>query len=266
MAAENFPVALRLLPAGPRQDLARVYAYARYVDDLGDEDGAAESTADRLALLDGVEADLRGPARLPAVAGVAGLSSSGRVPLQPFLDLIEANRRDQVTSSYETYADLLEYCRYSATPVGRIVLHLAGAADPANVAASDAVCNALQVLEHCQDVGEDYARGRVYLPAGELRAAGADPASLGGASTPAAVRSVVAAQVARARAALAEGRPLVRRLHGWARFAVAGYVAGGFATADALEGARWDVLARPVRPSKPRTLRHAVALLAGAGR
>jgi squalene synthase HpnC len=215
-------------------------------------------------LLDDVEADLRGPARLPAVAGVAELIAAGRVPMEPFLDLIEANRRDQVVTSYETYDDLLDYCRYSATPVGRIVLHLAGAADERNVAASDTVCNALQVLEHCQDVGEDFARGRVYLPAAELRAAGVEASALGGTSTPPALRTVVATQVARARAALGAGRPLVRRLSGWARFAVAGYVAGGLATADALDAAGWDVLARPVRPNKARTLWHAVRLLGGA--
>jgi len=109
MTGENFPVALRLLPPAPRRDLTRVYAYARFVDDLGDE-----ADGDRLARLDEVEADVRGPATLAPVAGIAPLIRSSRVPLQPFLDLIEANRRDQHTAAYATFDDLLEYCRYSA--------------------------------------------------------------------------------------------------------------------------------------------------------
>ena len=259
MSGENFPVALRLLPAEPRRDLTLVYAYARFVDDIGDE-----ADGDRLARLDEVEADLRGPATLAPVAGIAPLVRSGRVPLQPFLDLIEANRRDQHVAGYATFDDLLEYCRYSAAPVGRIVLHLAGAATEPNLASADAVCAALQVLEHCQDVGEDFVRGRVYLPADDLRAAGVDvPAALAAPATSEPVRRVVGRQVERARELLAAGGPLVRGLRGWARVAVAGYVAGGLATADALERAGFDVLGQAVRPSRVRTARHALRLVGG---
>ena len=164
------------------------------------------------------------------------------MPLQPFLDLIEANRVDQVVSSYETFDDLLDYCRLSAAPIGRIVLHIAGAADTQNVTDSDAVCAALQVLEHCQDVGEDARMGRVYLPSSEL-----DGADVHAATTSAALRSVVRAQVA--------------RLSGWSKIAVAGYLAGGFATADALRAGDFDVLARTLKPSKGRTAYHVARLL-----
>ena len=270
MAAENFPVALRLLPGAVRDDLARVYAFARFVDDVGDEaDGGPQL---RLTLLDEVAEQVRalpgGVVDLTPVAGLRSVIVGRAVPLQPFLDLIEANRQDQVVSSYETFDDLLGYCRLSAAPVGQIVLHVAGAADAANVADSDAVCAGLQVLEHCQDVGEDARAGRVYLPAADLRAAGVDPEVLTGTVTPAALRTVVARQVARSRELLAAGRPLVARLHGWARVAVAGYIAGGLATADALDRAQHGVLEQAVRPSKPRTAAHALRQLTptGAGR
>jgi squalene synthase HpnC len=264
MGSENFPVALRLLPSRPRGQLAAVYRFARFVDDVGDR--SPGGPAERLALLDLVEADLRalpgGAARLAAVSGLSALVRDGGVPLQPFLDLVEANRVDQRVPSYATFADLLGYCRLSAAPVGRIVLYVAGRATPANVADSDAVCNALQVLEHCQDVGEDARAGRVYLPDEELRAAGIDPAELRGERTGPQLRAVVATQVERADSLLETGPALVHRLRGWARFAVAGYVAGGQATAAALRRAEHDVLARTIRPSRAGTAARALRLVA----
>lgn len=260
MAGENFPVALRLLPRAVRDDLTAVYRFARFVDDVGDT--APGSPFERLALLDLVERELRGlPGRttLTPVAVLTPLVGRRGVPLQPFLDLVEANRVDQRRTSYETFDDLLDYCRLSAAPVGRIVLHLAGAATPDHVDRSDAVCAALQVLEHCQDVGEDARAGRVYLPATELRDSGTP--DLTGTHTPGELRRVVADQVARSRDLLRDGPALVRSLHGWARFAVAGYVAGGLATADALDAAGHDVLARSIRPSRWVTVRHLARLL-----
>lgn len=268
MAAENFPVALRVLPKAVRDDLTRLYAFARFVDDVGDDpDGIIGAGIDRVALLDLVDAELQRVAEqteiLAPVAGIAPMVRSGRVPLQPFADLVEANRLDQRVSSYQTFDDLLGYCRFSAAPVGRVVLHLAGAASGAAIAESDDVCNALQVLEHCQDVAEDARAGRVYLPQDDLAAAGVAARDLTAATASPQLRGVVALQTGRAREMLAAGRPLTRRLSGWARIAVSGFVAGGFATADALAAADHDVLARQVRPTKARTVRHAVAILAG---
>lgn len=262
MSGENFPVALRFLPRAARDDLARVYRFARFVDDVGDE--TAGGPEHRLALLDAVATDLReldgGHPGLQPVADLRPLVRRG-VPVQPFLDLVEANRVDQRVSEYETFDDLLGYCRLSAAPVGRLVLHVARAATERNVADSDGVCAALQVLEHCQDVGEDARAGRVYLPASELRVAGVQRADLTGTATPDALRGVVAQQVARSRQLLRSGRPLVRRLHGWARLAVAGYVAGGLATADALENRGYAVLDSSIRPAKSRTAGHAARQL-----
>ncbi len=256
--SENFPVALRLLPRRPRTHLMRVYAYARFVDDVGDE-----GSGDRLALLDAVEADVRaletGTPRLPVVAALRPLVDECRAPLEPFLDLIEANRLDQTVHTYQTFDDLLSYCRYSASPVGRLVLHVAGEATQQNVADSDVVCNALQVLEHCQDVGEDARAGRVYLPQADLGAI--HDGDLTSTVTSPALRTAIRIQVDRALAMLDAGRPLVRRLRGWSRVAVAGYLAGGLATADALHRANCEVLARPVVPSRPRTAAQALRLV-----
>jgi len=126
------------------------------------------------------------------------------------------------------------------------------------------VCNALQVLEHCQDVGEDARAGRTYLPAVDLRAAGVGDDDLRAPTTSAGVRRVVGEQVDRALGLLRAGRPLVRRLRGWPRLAVSGYVAGGLATATALRRADFDVLDRHIGPSKIRTTVHAVRLVTGA--
>jgi squalene synthase HpnC len=262
MSAENFPVALRLLPHQPRARLAQVYAYARFVDDVGDE-----APGDRLALLDIVEQQVlalrTGRPRLAPVAALLPLVVEHGLPIQPLLDLIEANRVDQHTVRYPSFDALLGYCRLSAAPVGQLVLHIAGRANAANIADSDVVCAALQVLEHCQDVGEDARSGRIYLPGGELAAAGVPEDGLLAVTTAPPLRRVVAAQVARAEDMLRAGRPLVRRLSGWARLAVAGYVAGGIATAEALRAADYEVLARHVGPSKARTAVHAARIALG---
>lgn len=263
MGAENFPVALRVLPRRPRDLLARVYAFARFVDDVGDEFPGAPG--ERCAQLDVVDAEVRAvwagrDADLVPVHALRPLATDG-VPAAPFLDLIEANRVDQRVSRYRTFDDLVGYCRLSANPVGRIVLHVAGAATAANVADSDAVCTALQVYEHCQDVGEDARMGRVYLPAVDLASAGVADEALQATSTPDPLRRVIEQQVRRADDLLARGRPLVRRLSGWSRLAVAGYVAGGVATSAALRSADYDVLARAVRPAKARTATTVVRMM-----
>jgi len=262
MRGENFPVVLRLLPRRPRTQLARVYAFARFVDDVGDE-----APGDRTQLLDLIDDDVRalwiGEPKLAPVAGLRTVIAEHAVPIEPFLDLVEANRIDQHTVRYETFDDLLGYCRLSAAPVGRIVLHLAGAATERNVVGSDAVCAALQILEHCQDVGEDARAGRVYLPAADLRAAGAADSELFAATTSPRLRCVVGVQVDRATDMLQAGRKLVRHLSGWSRLAVSGYVAGALATADALRDADYDVLARPIGPAKTRVAARALRLIVG---
>ena len=205
---ENFPVALRVLPRSLRRRLETIYGFARLVDVIGDE-----YTGDRDTALDEVEADLdrafAGNAEHPLLQRVTRFVRETGAPKEPFLRLIEANRLDQRKTRYESWDELAHYCTLSANPVGELVLHAVGQATPERIRWSDDVCTALQVAEHMQDVDEDRARGREYLPAGDLSARG--------------------------RELLASGIPLVKSLRGWGKIAVAGYVGGGLAAFDALE-------------------------------
>ena len=209
---ENFPVAMWLLGPRTRRHLLAIYGFARLVDDIGDEvDG------DRLALLDQVERELDAPEH-PVMRELAITARQCRLPCEPFLRLIEANRRDQSVTRYDSFEELLDYCRLSAAPIGELVLRLFDVATEDRIALSDKVCAALQVIEHLQDVEEDRARGRVYI--GSPDAGG------------------------RARDLLEQGAPLVRTLQGRARLAVAGFVAGGRVALDALEGRGREAFAR----------------------
>lgn len=246
--AENFPVALRVLPARYRDPLHAAYALARRIDDVGDD--PSRSALARLDDLDRLEAELR--ARPPGL------------PLEPFLDLLAANRYDQTLTRISTHDELLGYCRLSANPVGRVVLHVFGADRDDTRALSDDVCTALQILEHCQDVGEDFRdRDRVYLPAEDLDHYGVTEVELSAATASRELRRLVAAEVDRAAALLDSGGLLVRRLTGWARVAVAGYVVGGRATVDALRRCDFDVLAVVATPRRRDVARHALPLLTG---
>jgi squalene synthase HpnC len=269
-AGENFPVALRLLPARHRQHLMAVYGFARTVDDIGDEAPVAE----RPRLLDELESDL---GRLYAGRGEAGRSLAGQgahqdtapqlsvvralraavtecaIPEQPFLDLIQANRQDQLVTRYPAFDDLAGYCRLSANPVGRIVLHVFGAFTPARAELSDQVCTALQLAEHWQDIGEDFRAGRIYLPGEDMARYGCPESDLSAPRSSPALRALVAFETRRARALLDAGAPLVGTLRGFARMAVAGYVAGGRAALAAIAAADHDVLGATPRPSAART-------------
>jgi squalene synthase HpnC len=260
---ENFPVAMRLLPRTLRRELRAVYDIARTIDDLGDE-----APGDRLALLDGFEADLRrawtdAEPTIPVVRRLVPVVRAHALAIDPFTNLVEANKLDQRQTSYPTWADLRHYCTLSADPIGRIVLALTDSVTERRVSLSDDVCTALQVLEHCQDVAEDRRRGRIYLPLEDLTAFGVAPHDLDADVTSTAVRRLVAHEVQRARALLLSGVPLVRSLRQSARIAVAGFVAGGLATADALRRADHDVLARDIVPHKADVVRHALQLAVG---
>ena len=263
---ENFPVALRLLPARHRRHLMAVYGFARTVDDIGDQ----APVADRPRLLDEMQADLfrlyaqppdagrdtgsgeAGPPRNEVIRALGPAVAECGIGMQPFLDLIQANRQDQVVSSYRTFEDLLGYCRLSANPVGRIVLHVFGSYTEPRAELSDAVCTALQLAEHWQDVAEDLRAGRIYLPAEDMESYGCTAADLAAGSAAAPVRALIAFEVARARGLLAAGAPLIGELRGAARAAVAGYVAGGRAALAAIAAADYDVLRGAPAPRRHR--------------
>jgi squalene synthase HpnC len=261
--SENFPVASRLLPRRARSHLLAVYGFARLVDELGDS-----APGDRLAALDWLQRDLdrayEGRAEHPLLTRLQATLRECALPREPFARLIEANRVDQRVSRYETWEQLRGYCALSADPVGEIVLMVFAVATPARIALSDSICTALQLIEHCQDVVEDFAAGRIYLPAEDLERFGCTEAQLAGdggsaqASREQPLRAVIAFEVARARELMAAGAPLLDELSGRERIAVAAFLAGGRAAVQAIERAGFDVLSGPPRAGR---LRRALALV-----
>ena len=178
--------------------------------------------------------------------------------------MIEANRVDQRVARYETWEQLLGYCELSANPVGELVLGVFGRATPERVALSNRICTALQLAEHWQDVAEDYARGRVYLPAEDRARWGCEDYDLAGVGAGASwrLRGLLAFEVARTRELLAEGLALIATLRGRERVAVAAFAGGACAALDAVERADYDVLAGAPQASRARRLAATARLLA----
>jgi len=259
-APENIPVASRLLPARLRAHLLAIYGFARLVDELGDE-----VAGDRLEALDWLSSELdrafTDTATHPLLRALAPTIAACELPREPFERLIEANRVDQRVHSYETWGALLEYCHLSADPVGELVLHVFGAASPERIARSNAVCTALQLTEHWQDIREDLGRGRVYVPLEDLARHGCTIEDLAAERVGERLRHVLALEAARTADLFREGDALVASLHGWPRLAVAGYTGGGRAALEALALAGYEVLALSPRPTRRRTIGAIVRLL-----
>ena len=261
---ENFTVASRALPRRDRAHLLAIYGYARLVDELGDS-----APGDRLAALDWLEEELdrafEGRAQHPLLVRLQPTLRQRALPRAPFVRLIEANRVDQRVSRYETWDELRGYCSLSADPVGELVLGVLGLATPERIVLSDSICTGLQLTEHCQDVAEDFAAGRVYLPGEDLRRFGCTTEELSFEHAAEPLRAVLAFEVARARALLANGAPLCRALRGRAGLAVASFLAGGRAALDAIERAGFVVLAGPPRAGTGRRLLALAATLSERG-
>ncbi|SCD34393.1 squalene synthase HpnC [Streptomyces sp. DvalAA-19] len=284
-ADENFPVAPFFLPRAWRDDLMAVYGFARLVDDIGDGDlapGGADArhlgldpgqSDDRLAMLDALEADLH---RVFATTGqephhplMTALRPTVRrraLTPEPFIGLIEANRQDQKVRRYATYGELAAYCELSANTVGRLVLALTGTTSPERVRRSDAVCTALQIVEHLQDVAEDLARDRIYLPAEDMDRFRITEADLARPTAGASVRALIAYEVERASELLNEGPPLVGSVNGRLKLLLAGFVGGGRSALTAISAAGFDVLPGPPKPTKPSMLREVAVVLRRARR
>jgi squalene synthase HpnC len=258
--AENFPVALRVLPRDPRSHLGAVYDVARVIDDLGDD-----APGDRTALLTDFRADLGviwtgGEPRAAVLRRLAATVRACGLSERPFANLIDANLQDQTVKVYPTNADLVAYCELSANPVGRIVLEVFGVSTPDRVELSDRICTALQIIEHCQDAAEDRRAGRIYLPLEDLDRFGVDRADLDATTAGPDLRRLIAFEAGRANVLLQSGMPLLGLLRGWARVAVSGYVAGGKAAVIALKRANWDVMTSTPRVRKLDVLRQLIAV------
>lgn len=247
---ENFPVASLLLPASLRPAVAAIYAFARSADDFADEgDLPAEQRLHRLAEyrdeLDRIER--AEPTAHPIFLRLRPHIERYRLPLQLFRDLLDAFAQDVVKDRYADFAELIDYCRRSADPVGRLLLHLFDAATPENLVRSDTICSALQLINHWQDVGIDIdkgPRGRVYLPQEDLQRFTVTERNLVRRHATADFRRLMAFQVDRARALMRSGAPLGADLPGRIGLEIRAIVAGGLRILDKIEAVDYDVFAR----------------------
>ncbi len=245
---ENFPVASLLLPATLRRPIAVIYRFARSADDLADE--GADPPDIRLAKLNGYHALLAKIERgervdEPLFQDVAGIVRDHGLPLPLFRDLLDAFSQDVVKKRYASFAELADYCRRSANPVGRLLLHLFKRTSDSQLRASDAVCSALQLINFWQDVDIDYSRDRrIYLPQDEMAHHGVTERHLAERVCDPAFQKLMEFQVARARKLMLSGAPLGRDLPGRIGLEIRATVHGGLRILDKIEAAGYDVFRR----------------------
>ena len=271
---ENFHVASFLLPADLHQDFYNVYSYCRWADDLGDETGdAAEST--RLLRLWQQQLEACYPAggaghclgtasedgkpAHPVFLALGETIRRHQIPPEPFGDLITAFLQDQRVSRYATYAELLDYCRYSANPVGRLVLYVCGYRDPERQRLSDSTCTALQQANFWQDVGVDLEKGRVYIPLQDMARFGYSEQQLLRRQCTPEFRNLMRFQVERTRELFGAGQPLAERVNRRLAADIELFTRGGLEILRMIEQQHYDVLSRRPALSRPRRFR----LLAG---
>ena len=261
---ENFPLVFALLPPERREDMRNLYAYCRTVDDLGDSGPPEE----RLGQLEIFETDLHrawdGLPTHPVLQELATTVRRHRLEPDPFLRLIEANRMDQRQRRWQTYGDLVHYCRHSATPVGEMVLAVLGFRDRERIALSDHTCIGLQLVNFWQDIRRDLAdNGRIYLPIEDMERFGVTDEDIARPAATGPTRALIAFQVARARAELVAGAPLARWVPLTARVTLRMFTAGGLALCDAIARQRYDTLARRPAPGRIGRVRIAADVAMG---
>jgi len=262
---ENFHVASWFLPKALRLHFHSIYAYCRISDDLGDE---VPDPAQALALLDlwGRELDAcyEGRARHPAFVALAETISACAIPKEPFADLLVAFRQDQTITRFETMRDVLAYCRYSANPVGRLVLYACGEVSDENFRLSDCTCSALQLANFWQDVRVDFGKGRVYLPQEDMRRFGVrDDTIASGIATPE-FRAVLRYEVDYTRRMFEDGLPLIGRVQRDLALDLDLFSRGGLEILRAIERRDYDVLS--ARPAIAKSTKIQLALRALSGK
>ena len=244
---ENFHVASWFLPKRLRPHFQSIYAYCRISDDLGDEVGNREQS---LALLDlwGHELDAcyRGEARHPVFVALAETIRTCDIPKEPFADLLVAFRQDQQVTRFETMDDVLGYCRYSANPVGRLVLYACGYRDAERFTLSDYTCSALQLANFWQDVTVDYEKDRIYFPLADMHRFDVDEATIASRSFTPQFRELMRYEVDYARKLFAQGMPLIRMVDRELAVDLDLFSRGGLEILNAIEQQDYNVLhARP---------------------
>jgi phytoene synthase len=262
---ENFPVATRLLPRDLRAPVSAIYAFARAADDFADE---AAHEGRRLELLgrweERLDRCLTGTADHPVFVALADAISRFALPAQPFRDLLDAFRQDCRVRRYESWDELLDYCRRSANPIGRLLLRLYGHGDEANARLSDAICTGLQLTNFWQDVASDLRKDRIYLPSEDRRRFGVTEEDLLAGRTHEGFRALLTELVGRTRSVFEEGRPLLRVFRGRLALEIRLTWLGGHLILDRIEAAGCDVFhARPRLAAADKAL---LALRASLGR
>jgi len=267
---ENFSVASWFLPRRLRQDFYNVYAYCRISDDLGDEVGDAAAS---LELLDEWQRELdacyEGHPKHPVFVALAETVRLYDIPKQEFSDLLIAFRQDQTVTRFETFNDVLAYCRYSANPVGHLVLYLCGYRDPERQQLSDFTCTALQLANFWQDVSTDYAKGRIYLPLEDLRRFNVSEDDIARQQNTPAFQTIMKFEVERARDWFRQGLPLIAKVDRELAIDLDLFSRGGQEILNAIEKQDYAVLGNRPSISKPRKLalvaRAAISKLFGSG-
>lgn len=247
---ENFPVASLLLPARLREPVAAIYAFARSADDIADEGDAPPQTRLRELARYRNELDRLRDGRAPTMPLFARLQraiTTHALPLEPFYDLLDAFSQDVVQTRYADFDALLDYCRRSANPIGRLLLHLYDAIDAENLRHADAICSALQLINFWQDVEIDYRKGRIYVPQDDMRRFGVDEAHFATRRIDDAWRALMHHEIDRASAMLESGAPLGRALPGRIGLELRMIVQGGRHVIEKLRARDGDIYAhRPV--------------------
>jgi phytoene synthase len=247
---ENFPVASVLMPRRLRKPVAAIYHFAREADDIADEGDFSD--AERLKKLDEFGAELarinaRETPLTPLFQHLAVEVAQHELPLQPFHDLLDAFSQDVVQKLYGNYEELLDYCRRSANPVGILMLHLYEEATPVNIAYSDAICTALQLINFWQDVAKDDAIARIYLPLDEMEKFGVSEKNITKKICDDAWRALMKFQVDRARSLMLQGAPLGSILTGRIGLEMRMIIQGGLRILKKIEAVDYDVFnKRPV--------------------
>jgi squalene synthase HpnC len=262
---ENFHVATWFLPKALRPHFHAIYAYCRISDDLGDEVG---DPAVALALLDAwgreLDACYEGKARHPVFVALSETIRECLIPKSPFADLLTAFRQDQKVTRYQTIDDVLAYCRYSANPVGRLVLYACGEADEEKFRLSDLTCTALQLANFWQDVREDYARGRVYLPQKDMAFFHVSDRTIADGMATESFRGLMRCEVEYARGLFEEGIPLIGMVQRDLAVDLDLFSRGGLEILRAIERQSYDVLS--ARPTISKSAKAKLGLLAVAAK
>jgi squalene synthase HpnC len=247
---ENFPVASVLLPMRLRKPIGLIYSFARQADDFADEGDL--KPAQRLTLLDGFKQELdlirtNAVPETPFFVTLQAMIQAQQLPLAPFYDLLDAFSQDVVKSRYENFAEVMDYCRRSANPIGRLMLYLYDAVTPQNIAYSDAICSSLQIINFLQDVAIDYKKNRIYFPLDEMQKFNISEHQIASGDTSGAWSSFMTFEIDRARNMLQSGAPLGLALPGRFGLEMRTIIAGGMRILNKLRKSHGDMFnQRPV--------------------